>query len=138
MKVTDIDLRKMLSFEPESGRLLLGNERYLLFRQEAFAALRKLLFEQLGERLFRSILSQSGARNERVLHMAVGGVRLIQYRRHAALCIIGTGFGQFRLGKHGDFQGIRELERQGQTGGATADDQYVIIKMVHGLVNVLS
>lgn len=62
MKVTDIDLRKMLLFEPESGRLLLGNERYLLFRQEAFAALRKLLFEQLGERLFRSILSQFGYR----------------------------------------------------------------------------
>lgn len=32
MKVTDLDLRKMLAFEPESGRLLLGGERYLLFR----------------------------------------------------------------------------------------------------------
>jgi len=62
MKVTDIDLRKMLSFEPESGRLLLGSERYLLFRQEAFAMLRKVLMEQLGPQLFRSILSQFGFR----------------------------------------------------------------------------
>lgn len=62
MKVTDIDLRKMLSFEPDSGRLLLGKERYLLFRQEAFAMLRKVLMDQLGPQLFRSILSQFGYR----------------------------------------------------------------------------
>ena len=62
MKVTDLDLRKMLAFEPESGRLLLGSERYLLFRQEAFAMLRKVLHEQLGPSLFRSILSQFGYR----------------------------------------------------------------------------
>jgi len=62
MKVQDIDMRKMLSFQPESGKLLLGNERYLLFRQEAFGTLRKLLFEQLGGTLARSILSQFGYR----------------------------------------------------------------------------
>lgn len=62
MKVTDIDLRKMLSFQPESGRLLLGEERYLLFRQEAFAMLRKVLMDQLGPPLFRSILTQFGFR----------------------------------------------------------------------------
>ncbi len=62
MKVTDLDLRKMLAFEPESGRLLLGEERYLLFRQEAFAMLRKVLHAQLGSVLFRSILSQFGYR----------------------------------------------------------------------------
>ena len=62
MKVTDIDLRRMLAFEPDAGRLLLGKERYLLFRQEAFAMLRKVLMEQLGPQLFRSILSQFGYR----------------------------------------------------------------------------
>lgn len=62
MKVTDLDLRKMLVFEPERGRLLLGEERYLLFRQEAFAMLRNVLHAQLGAVLFRSILSQFGHR----------------------------------------------------------------------------
>lgn len=62
VKVDDIDLRKMLSFQPTSGQLLLGKERYLLFRQEAFAMLRKLLLDQLGHKLFRSILSQFGYR----------------------------------------------------------------------------
>ena len=60
LNVTDLDLRKLLTFDPENGRLLLGNERYLLFRQEAFAQLRKLLLAQLGPALFRSILSQFG------------------------------------------------------------------------------
>ncbi|MCC6556566.1 MAG: XylR N-terminal domain-containing protein [Polyangiaceae bacterium] len=62
MRVSDIDLSTMLSFEPEAGRVLLRGERYLLFRQEAFLALRKLLFEQLGEPLSRSILTQFGYR----------------------------------------------------------------------------
>ncbi len=62
LNVTDLDLRKLLTFDPENGRLLLGNERYLLFRQEAFAQLRKLLLAQLGPALFRSILSQFGFR----------------------------------------------------------------------------
>ncbi|MGA9522150.1 MAG: XylR N-terminal domain-containing protein [Myxococcaceae bacterium] len=62
MKVQDIDLNKMLKLSPETGRLLLGEDRMLLFRQEAFGALRKLLLEQLGERLARALLSQFGHR----------------------------------------------------------------------------
>lgn len=71
MKVTDLDLRKMLAFEPENGRLLLGSERYLLFRQESFAMLRKVLHEQLGPALFRSILSQFGYRCGRGDYLAL-------------------------------------------------------------------
>ena len=62
MKVSDLDLRKLLVFDPAEGRLLLGKERYLLFRQEAFATLRKVLQAQLGPALLRSILSQFGYR----------------------------------------------------------------------------
>jgi anti-anti-sigma regulatory factor len=62
MKISDIDLRKMLTFEPETGRVLLRDERFLLFRQEAFLSLRQLLFDQLGEKLSRSILMQFGYR----------------------------------------------------------------------------
>jgi rsbT co-antagonist protein RsbR len=52
----------MMKFSPETGRLLLGSDRMLLFRQEAFSTLRKLMIEQLGEKLARSLLSQFGHR----------------------------------------------------------------------------
>lgn len=62
MKVTEIDLGSMLKFSPDTGRLLLGSDRMLLFRQEAFSTLRKLMIEQLGEKLARGLLSQFGYR----------------------------------------------------------------------------
>ncbi len=62
MKIADFDLKGMLDFQPSSGKLLLGGDRMLLFRQDAFAALRKLLFEQLGEDLARALLMQFGYR----------------------------------------------------------------------------
>jgi anti-anti-sigma regulatory factor len=62
MKITDFDLKSMLDFQPSAGKLLLGGDRMLLFRQDAFASLRKLLFEQLGEQLSRALLMQFGYR----------------------------------------------------------------------------
>ncbi len=62
MKIRDFDLRSVLDFQPEAGKLLLGEDRMLLFRMDAFASLRKLLFDQLGEALSRAILSQFGYR----------------------------------------------------------------------------
>lgn len=62
MKVSDIDFRQMLKFSPETGRLLLGSDRMLLFRQEAFATLRRLMIDQLGEKLARGLLAQFGYR----------------------------------------------------------------------------
>ena len=62
MRVNDIDLRLLLKFQPETGRLLIGEERFLLFRQDAFGTLRKLLFEQLGPALAPSLLAQFGYR----------------------------------------------------------------------------
>lgn len=62
MKLSEFNLAEMLVFKPDEGRLLLGQDRLLLFRQEAFAFLRSLLFEQLGERLGRAMLMQFGYR----------------------------------------------------------------------------
>ena len=62
MKLADFDLKSMLDFQPSTGKLLLGEDRMLLFRQDAFASLRKLLFEQLGEDLSHALLSQFGYR----------------------------------------------------------------------------
>jgi anti-anti-sigma regulatory factor/predicted hydrocarbon binding protein len=60
VKVDDINLYEMLQFDPESGQILLGRERMLLFRKEAFAILRKLLREHVGENHYRELLFQFG------------------------------------------------------------------------------
>jgi rsbT co-antagonist protein RsbR len=62
MNIKDIDLSKMLEFSPDSGRVLLGNDRMLIFRQDSLGALRKLLREQVGDGLSRSILMKFGYR----------------------------------------------------------------------------
>jgi rsbT co-antagonist protein RsbR len=62
MKVSDIDFKKILKYSPDTGRLLLGADRMLLMRQEAFGVLRKLMVEQLGEELARRLLAQFGYR----------------------------------------------------------------------------
>ncbi len=62
MKVQDIDLSKMLKFAPDTGRVFLGDDRMLIFRQDSLGVLRKLLYEQLGEGLARSIVSKFGYR----------------------------------------------------------------------------
>src|SRR4051812_47615668 len=62
MNVGSIDLRAMLEFRPSEGRILLGTDRMLVFRQAAFGVLRSLLFERLGIALTRSVLAQFGHR----------------------------------------------------------------------------
>lgn len=62
MNVKEINLKSMLEFRPDEGKLLLGRDRMLLFRQDAFAALRKLMHEQVGATLTRALLSQFGYR----------------------------------------------------------------------------
>jgi rsbT co-antagonist protein RsbR len=60
MKAEDINLAEMLTFEPEAGRLHLGGDRMLIFRQDSLAELRRLLYDQLGASLARSVLSRFG------------------------------------------------------------------------------
>jgi anti-anti-sigma regulatory factor len=60
MKVSDLNLATALTFAPEEGKLLLGHERMLLFRQQAFAQLRELLHDLMGSRLARALLMQFG------------------------------------------------------------------------------
>ena len=62
MNVNSIDLRAMLEFRPNEGRILFGTDRMLMFRQAAFAVLRSLLFERLGSDLTQSVLTQFGYR----------------------------------------------------------------------------
>ncbi|MCA9683996.1 MAG: XylR N-terminal domain-containing protein, partial [Myxococcales bacterium] len=60
MKLEDINLADMLAFEPETGRVHLGEDRMLIFRQDSLAVLRGLLYEQVGGPLARSLLSRFG------------------------------------------------------------------------------
>ncbi|HRI49400.1 MAG TPA: XylR N-terminal domain-containing protein [Pseudomonadota bacterium] len=60
MRADQLNLREMLSFQPETGRLMMGNERMVIFRTPAFASLRRLLFEQHGYETARALLLQFG------------------------------------------------------------------------------
>ena len=60
MKLDEIELEKLLTFEPEEGKVLMGTERMLIIRQDAFARLWQLLREQLGDKLANSLISQFG------------------------------------------------------------------------------
>lgn len=62
MNVGSIDLRNMLEFRPNEGRLLIGPDRLLVFRQAAFGILRSILYHQLGQELTQSVLAQFGYR----------------------------------------------------------------------------
>lgn len=62
MKVSEIDLGKMLAFDPSHGKVMLGRDRMLVFRQDSLAVLRNLLFDQVGVALARSILAKFGHR----------------------------------------------------------------------------
>jgi anti-anti-sigma regulatory factor len=62
MKATDLNLAESLKFKPDEGKLLLGDDRMLIFRQEAFLMLRRLLHDQLGDKLTRALLAQFGYR----------------------------------------------------------------------------
>ena len=60
MRAADLNLKALLEFQPDAGRLLLGNERMIIFRTQAFANLRRLLFTQLGHDTARAMLLQFG------------------------------------------------------------------------------
>jgi anti-anti-sigma regulatory factor len=62
VKANEFNLAAALKFEPEAGRLMLDKNRMLIFRQEALGTLRKLLGEQLGDKLSRALLTQFGYR----------------------------------------------------------------------------
>ena len=62
MKAEDIDLRSLLEFQPESGRLMLGAQRMLIFSQSALGILGELLVERLGHELADALLTQFGYR----------------------------------------------------------------------------
>ena len=62
MKAQDIDLTKMLDFQPEQGQLLLNKQRMLIFSQTALGRLDQLLVEHLGADFARAVFSQFGYR----------------------------------------------------------------------------
>ncbi|MEZ4385160.1 MAG: XylR N-terminal domain-containing protein [Nannocystaceae bacterium] len=60
MKTSDIDLKRMLTYQPEAGTVMFGPDRMLIFSVQAMQVLRGLMYEQLGPQLARALLSQFG------------------------------------------------------------------------------
>jgi two-component system, NtrC family, response regulator HydG len=60
MRVSDLDLRELLSFEPKGGILRFANERVLLFDAVALGLLRRELISALGPTGARALLTRFG------------------------------------------------------------------------------
>ena len=63
MRASDLNLRDILEFLPEQGKIQLGTDRMLLFRKGAFGSLRNMIIDQVGPTLARSILTKFAYRN---------------------------------------------------------------------------
>jgi len=60
MRARDLDLKELLSFEPDGGLLRFAGERALLFDAVALGLLRKELIETLGAAAARAVLTRFG------------------------------------------------------------------------------
>ncbi len=60
MKYNDINIRDMLQFLPDQGKLLLNGQRMLIFSQNSFASLHKLLVHHFGFEYSNALFSQFG------------------------------------------------------------------------------
>jgi DNA-binding NtrC family response regulator len=60
MRVADLDLRELLSFDPRGGVMHFGGERVLLFDALALGVLRRELIESVGVAAARGILTRFG------------------------------------------------------------------------------
>lgn len=63
MKACEFNLQDIIQFVPSEGKVLIGSERVLLFRKDAFASLRDMIMEQVGPTLAHSILMKFAYRN---------------------------------------------------------------------------
>jgi signal transduction histidine kinase len=63
VKPSDLDLSRMLRFEPAAGRVTLDGRRILLLDAAATGAMRQQLIETVGESVARGILSRWGYQN---------------------------------------------------------------------------
>lgn len=60
MNFSQFNLKDILSFQPSEGKIIMGGERMLLFRQDSLRVLWQLLFEQLGSKMAQSIIFKFG------------------------------------------------------------------------------
>lgn len=63
VKASDLDLKSVLEFLPQEGKILVGSDRLLLFRKDAFASLRNMVIDQVGPTLATSILTKFAFKN---------------------------------------------------------------------------
>src|SRR5262245_20572118 len=60
MRAEDVDLRELLSFDPDGGIMSFGGHRVVLLDPFALGVLRKMLVEHFGLTAARGLLTQHG------------------------------------------------------------------------------
>ena len=63
MRVSDIDLSALLRYLPEEGKILLGDQRMMIFSQSSLSTLTEVLVSHLGHELTSSVFAQFGFRS---------------------------------------------------------------------------
>ncbi len=75
-------------------------------------------------------VAQAGTGFQGVGDVGLDAVVLVQHRRDTALGVEGGALVQFSLAQNGDLQVGGQLQGHAQPGGATADNEYVVLEML--------
>ena len=102
--------------EAEFG-LLVAGERHAL-RDQPFNGLAAMRHDEAG----RGLVAQSGAGDQRVLHVLVMAVMRVEHGRNTALRPVTGAVTQRAFGDHDHLAVLRKMQGDGQTGQAAADD----------------
>jgi len=77
------------------------------------------------EDLYRSLITQAGARRERIAEMQFGGIGFSDRGGNAALGILGIGFGQFGLGEKENSARPGKLDCSAKSCNSATDDNEI-------------
>ncbi len=101
-----------------------AGERYALIDQplNRFAAV-------LDRKTNSVLVAQAAAGIQRVFNVGLHCICVIQHRRHSTLRPEGRTIGQISFAQNCNPQVVGEVQRQAQSGSATANYQYVVLKI---------
>ncbi|MNO74037.1 hypothetical protein D3C76_650220 [compost metagenome] len=117
-----------MAVTPFSGQVIVGFPLGILFLIEGHALLDQPLdgvAGVAGGELHHGRVTQPGAGVERVAHMGFDAVGLVEHGSDASLRIESGPLTDGPLAQNQDFGLVCQSQREGQTGGTAANDQYV-------------
>ena len=85
------------------------------------------VLDRIAHRVF---MTQPAAGIERILHVGLYRVGVVEHGGNTALCPEGRAVGQLAFAQYGDAQVRRQVQGQAQAGGTAADHQNVMLELL--------